>query len=191
MSTAAPTASAATAQQPATPVKDKGDLSAFYADRARRHREYVAGCIQLADKAIRALQSRLGPDARLAVQSLKPSPGQKQVTPNGILQEDGLAVFGYAIDFDAPQTPPHVVNFFLSVGKLTGEKGKPDDWYIGHDTANFSMPSGGSDQELEPLFAHVVKALEAAIVTTYPTDARQEKKTSDDAHQKDRQGEAS
>jgi hypothetical protein len=191
MSTAAPTASADGGQQPATPTKDQESLSAFYADRARRHREYVEGCIQLADKAIRTLQPRLGPDARLAVQSLKPSPGQKQVTPNGILQENGLAVFGYAVDFEGPQTPPHVVNFFLSVGKLTGEKGKPDDWYIGHDTANFSMPSGGSDQELEPLFAHVVKALEAVIVTTYPTDAKQEKKGRDESHQKDQKEESS
>ena len=175
MTTAAPTDSAANGKQPATPAIDQHDLSAFYADRARQHREYVAGCIQFADKATRALQPRLGPDAKLAGQSLRPSPGQTQIAPNGILQENGVAVFGYQVDFQAPQMPPHAFNFFLSVGKLTGEKGKPDDWYIGHGTENFSLPSGVGGQQLEPLFAHIVTALEAEIVKAYPTDAKQEK----------------
>jgi len=158
---------------PATPATDE-DLGAFYAERARQHREYVAGCIRLADKAILALQPRLGQGARLAVQSLKPGAGQTQVSPNGILQENGVAVFGYGVDFE-PRMPPHAVHFFLSVGKLAGDKGKPDDWYVGHDQENFSMPSGGEGAEMEPLLAHVVGALKTEIVAAYPTDARQDK----------------
>lgn len=179
----APTNSVANGKGPAKPTKGQ-DLSAFYADRARQHREYVAGCIQLADKVTRAFQPRLGPDARLAVQSLKLAPGQRQITPNGVLQDNGVAVFGYAVDFEAQQMPPHVVNFFLSVGKLTGEKGKLDDWYVGHDGQNFSMPGGGEGPEVDPLFAHVVGALQGAIVTAYPTDAKQDKAKSG-AQQKD------
>src|SRR5580658_6439967 len=115
MTSATPTASPANGRQPAMPTKDQEDLGTFHAERARQHREYVAGCIQLAEKAVRALQPRLGPDTKLAVQSLKPSPGQRLVTPNGVLQENGLVVFGYAVDFQAPQLPAHVVHFFLSV----------------------------------------------------------------------------
>ena len=190
MTTATPTASPTKGKEPATPAKNEPDVGTFHAERARQHREYVARCIQLADKAVRVLQPHLGRDAKLSVQSLRPSPGQRLVTPNGVLQENGLVVFGYAVDFEAPQVPSHVVHFFLSVGKIAGEKGKPDDWYIGHNTANFSMPNGGTDQELEPLFAHIVKALEAEIVTAYPTDARQEKKARDDTPPKDKPKEA-
>jgi hypothetical protein len=186
MTTAAPepTNSVANGKGPAKPTKDQ-DLGAFYADRAHQHREYVAGCIQLADKVTRAFQPRLGADARLAVQSLKPSPDQRQITPNGVLQENGVAVFGYAVDFEAQQMPPHVMNFFLSVGKLTGEKGKVDDWYVGHDGQNFSLPGGGEGQELDALFASVVGALEAQIVSAYPTDAQQDNKAKEGAQAKD------
>jgi hypothetical protein len=190
MTTAAPAppGSVANGKPPATPPKEE-DLSAFYADRAHQHREYVAGSIQLADKVTRAFQPRLGADARLAVQSLKPSPGQRQITPNGVLQENGVAVFGYAVDFEAQQMPPHVVNFFLSVGKLTGEKGKLDDWYVGHDGQNFSMPGGGEGPELDALFDHVVRALEEQIVSAYPTEARQDTKAKEGAQAKDEKSE--
>ncbi|HEX3343384.1 MAG TPA: hypothetical protein VHS09_02375 [Polyangiaceae bacterium] len=151
------------------------DLGAFYAERTRQHGEYVAACIELVDRATRALQARLGADARLAVQSLKPSEGQRQIAQNGVLQANGVAVFGFTIDFQSPQIQPHVVSFFLSVGKLAGAKGKPDDWYVGHDDENVSMPRGGEDQELAPLVAHVIAALEAEIVKAYPTGATQEK----------------
>jgi hypothetical protein len=151
------------------------DLSAFYVERARQHREYVAGCLQLADKVIRALQPRLGPNAKLSVQSLKPSPespGQTQITPNGILQENGVLVFGYSVAFEAHQMPPYAVHFFLGVGSV-GEKGKLDDWYVSHDKESFSMPNGGEGQELEPLFGHIVGALETEIARVYPTDTKQ------------------
>jgi hypothetical protein len=131
----------------------------------------VAGCIQLADKAICALRPRLGRGVKLDAQAVKASAGQTSVSPNGVLQENGVAVFGYAVTFDVPEMPPHVVNFFLSVGMVPGGKGKPDDWYVGHDEESFSMAHGGEGEELEPLFAHVVGALEAQLAAAYPTDA--------------------
>ena len=173
MTTTAATDPFASGKEPANPANSL-NLSAFYSERARQFGEYVATCVRLADQAARALQGRLGPNARLAVQSLKPSEGQRPITPNGVLQENGVAVFGYTIDFQSPQMPPYVVHFFLSVGKLAGEKGKPDDWYVGHDHENFSMPRGGDDAELEPLLAHVTGALEKEIVKAYPIDAKQE-----------------
>jgi hypothetical protein len=173
MTTTAATAPVASAKEPAKSA-NRLNLSAFYAERARQFGEYVSTCVRLADQTTRALQGHLGPNARLAVQSLKPSEGQRQITPNGVLQENGVAVFGYAVDFQSSQMPPYVVHFFLSVGKLAGEKGKPDDWYVGHDHENFSMPRGGDDAELEPLLAHVTGALEKEIVKGYPIDAKQE-----------------
>jgi hypothetical protein len=149
------------------------NLSTFYADRTRMFREYVAGCIAIADKALRAFQAKLGPDAKVGLQALKPSGEQKQISPNGILQEDGVAVFGYAIDFTAAGMPPHTVNFFLSVGRRPAQKGKVDEWYVGHEEASFSLSAGGDDKELEPFSAHVVRALENAIVQAYPIGAGQ------------------
>src|ERR1700722_7397738 len=163
MTTTAATDPVASAKEPAKPASNLS-LSAFYAERARQFGEYVFTCVRLAEQATRALEGRLGPNARLEGQSLKPSEGQRQITPNGVLQENGVAVFGYAIELQLSPMPPHVVHFFLSVGKLAGETGKPDDWYVGHDHENFSMPFGGDDAELEPLLAHVTGALEKEIV---------------------------
>jgi hypothetical protein len=147
------------------------DLGTFYAERARQYREYVDGCIRLADEAVRIFEPRLGPNAKLVHQALKPSKGQTQISPNGLLQESGFTVFGYAVEFEAAQIPPHVVNFFLSVGKVGGKKGKPDEWHVGYEKDSVAVPNGRAGQELEPLFAHVVIALQTAIVSTYPTEA--------------------
>ena len=136
-------------------------------------REYVAGCIEVADKAVRAFHASLGPDAKVGPQALKPSGDQKQIGPNGILQEDGVAVFGYAVDFAAAGVPPRTVNFFLSVGRRPAQKGKVDEWYVGHEEASFSLPGGGENKELEPFSAHVVRALQNAIVAAYPVGAGQ------------------
>jgi hypothetical protein len=146
------------------------DLSAFFADRARQHRDYVAGCVQLAEKTVRAFQPRLGSGAKLAIQALKPSQDQMQISPNGILQENGVAVFAYTIDFEAPETPPHAVNFFLSVGKLGADKGLVEEWFVGHDDKSFPLPHGGEGPELDPLFAHIARTLQDSVVATYPTE---------------------
>jgi len=157
------------------------DLSAFYAERASQHREYVAGCVQLADKAIRAFQPQLGAHAKLVVQPLKPSKEQTQISSNGVLQENGVAVFAYTVDFEAAEIPLHAVHFFLSVGKLGAEKGSVEEWFVGHDKENFPLPNGGESQELEPLFAHIVKMLRAAVVAIYPTEVARD--TSHDVHE--------
>jgi hypothetical protein len=146
------------------------DLGAFFADRARQYREYVAGCIQLAEKTARAFQPHLGQGAKLAIQALKPSQDQTQITPNGVLQENGVAVFAYTIDFAAPEMPPYAANFFLSVGKLGADKGSVEEWFVGHDGKSFPLPDGGEGPELEPLFAHIVKTLEDSVVATYPIE---------------------
>jgi hypothetical protein len=146
------------------------DLSTFYADRAHQHREYVAGCIQLVDKTIRAFQPHLGEGAKLGTQALKPSDDQTQISPNGILQANGVAVFAYTVDFEAPEMPAHAVNFFLSAGKLGAEKGSVEEWFVGHENTNVPLPNGGEPQELEPLFAHLVTAFQAAVVASYPTE---------------------
>jgi hypothetical protein len=147
------------------------DLSTFFAERASKYREYVEGCIALADEVMRAFQSHLGPHAKLVHQALKPSKGQTQISPNGLLQESGFTVFGFAVEFEAARMPPHVVSFFVSVGKIIGKKGKPDEWQVGYEKDSVTVPNGRAGQELEPLFAHLVSALEAGIVSTYPTEA--------------------
>lgn len=147
------------------------DLGTFYAERARQYREYVDGCIRLADEAIRLFQPLLGQNAKLANQALKPSKGQTQISPNGLLQDNGFTVFGYAIEFEAAQMPPHTVNFFLTVGKVGGKKGKPDEWRIAYEKHGITVPNGRAGQELEPLFSHVVTALQADIFSRYPTEA--------------------
>jgi hypothetical protein len=160
------------------------NLSTFFADRTRRFREYVAGCIEVADKALRAFQASLGPDAKVGPQALKPSGDQKQISPNGILQEDGVAVFGYAVDFAATGMQPHTVNFFLSVGRRPpAQKGEADEWYVGHEEASFSLLGGGEDKQLEPFSAHVVRALENAIVHAYPVGSGQATSAAKEAHQ--------
>jgi hypothetical protein len=146
------------------------DLSAFFADRARQYRDYVAGCIQLTEKTVRACQPHLGQGAKLAIQALKPSQDQTQISPNGVLQENGVAVFAYTIDFAAPEMPTYAANFFLSVGKLGADKGSVEEWFVGHDGQSFPLPDGGEGPELEPLFAHIVKMLQDSVVATYPIE---------------------
>jgi hypothetical protein len=155
------------------------DLSAFFADRARQHRDYVAGCVQLADKTVRAFQPRLGNGAKLAIQALKPSQDQTQISPNGILQQNGVAVFAYTVEFEAPETPPHAANFFLSAGKLGADKDLVEEWFVGHDGKSFPLPSGGEGPELDPLFDHIAKTLQDFVVATYPTEVAR-----DESHDK-------
>jgi hypothetical protein len=147
------------------------DLGTFYAERARQYREYLDGCIRLADEAIRIFQPLLGPHAKVVSQALKPSKFQTQISPNGVLQDNGFTVFGYAVAFEAAQMPPYEVNFFLSVGKVGGKKGKPAEWQVGYEKQAVSVPDGKAGQELESLFSRVVAALQSAIVSTYPTEA--------------------
>ena len=151
------------------------DLSTFYLDRARQHRRYLDGCQLLADKAIAFFQPRFGPAAKIAAQALKAANEQKAIAPNALLQPDGSTVFGYAVDFESPELPVCSVNFLLRVGKMSppkqgdSDRASPEQWYIGHDEKNFVLNSGGEDGELEPLLAHVVHALQQAVVSMSPT----------------------
>jgi hypothetical protein len=151
------------------------DLSTFYLDRARQHRKYLDGCQLLADKAIAFFQPRFGPAAKIAAQALKAANEQKAIAPNALLQPDGSTVFGYAVDFESPELPVCSVNFLLRVGKMSppkqseSDRAGPERWYIGHDEKNFVLNDGGEDGELEPLLAHVVHALQQAVVSLSPT----------------------
>jgi hypothetical protein len=151
------------------------DLSTFYLDRARQHRKYLDGCQLLADKAIAFFQPRFGPAAKIAAQALMAGNEQKAIAPNALLQPDGSTVFGYAVDFESPELPVSSVNFLLRVGKMSPPKQSetdrpsPEQWYIGHDEKNFVLNDGGEDGELEPLLAHVVHALQQAVVSMSPT----------------------
>jgi hypothetical protein len=160
----------------ATPSQD---LSAFFAERGREHREYVNQCVQLADKVSDAFKSHLGPNAKLDGEPLKPAAGQTTISRNGVLQDNGVAIFAYQVEIDAPESPPHAITFFISAGKLRGDgERKPEhapspEWFVGHEKENFGMLHGGSKEDLEPVIDHIVNAVRLAIEGRYPIEARQ------------------
>ena len=142
------------------------DLASFHADRVAQYRAYVDGCAALVERVVTAFQPRVG-HAKIAPRALVPSPGQKVIRPNGVMQANGIAEFGYVVELDA--TPPHAVTFFLSVGRRK-RKGDREEWFVGHGNDSFPMGDGGQPGELEALFAHVAREIEGSIVDAYPTE---------------------
>jgi hypothetical protein len=156
-------------------VKKRPELGTFYEERTRLYREYVDGCIKLAHRVADALAPQLGQNAKVMSQPVKPDGDQKQISPNGVIRSNGVAVFAYSIELTGDPQPTQPVHFFLSVGR---RKGKHDaiEWFVGDSQKSYPVPGGpegaeGQGPDLEPLFQGIVGKIEDALADEFPTEA--------------------
>jgi hypothetical protein len=139
------------------------DLNTFYAQRVRRHREYVSECIKLVEKVATGFEAYLGPGAKVLPEAMKASEGQRSIAAHGVFEEKGVAVFAYAVELKAQNLSPRELVLFLTVGK------KGETWFVSIEGNPFPLPNGGEDDELQPAYAQFVRAIQEEVRRSFPT----------------------